>query len=155
MYQFRFTQFIPASVDSVWSFIATPNNLAKITPNHLGFKILNPEPVNEMYPGLIIAYRVKPVLGIPVTWVTEITHVKDGEYFVDEQRVGPYAMWHHEHHLTPKDGGVLMTDIVSYLPPFGPFGRLANGLFIRSQIQRIFDYRKTAIDEFFKNTTPD
>merc|ERR1711879_79093 len=99
-----------------------------------------------MYPGMIISYCVKPLLGIKTTWVTEITQVKDKEYFVDEQRVGPYNIWHHEHFIEPLKNGVLMKDIVSYQPPFGIFGSIANKLTIRKKLQEIFDYRTKAIE---------
>jgi ligand-binding SRPBCC domain-containing protein len=102
-----------------------------------------------MYPGMIISYKVSPVLGIKMTWVTEITHIKDKEYFVDEQRVGPYAIWHHEHKIEAIAGGVLMTDIVSYKPPLFFLGSIANSVLIKKQLREIFDYRKKAIQEIF------
>lgn len=102
-----------------------------------------------MYRGMIIAYKVRPVARIRTTWVTEITHIEEGRYFVDEQRIGPYAMWHHEHHLKQVDGGVMMEDIVSYQPPLGFLGALANVLFIRKQLNRIFNYRFSALEEKF------
>ena len=101
---------------------------------------------------MIITYKVSPVLGIKMNWVTEITQVKELEYFVDEQRIGPYAMWHHEHKIEAIEGGVLMTDIVSYQPPFGFIGTIANSLFIRKQLRGIFDYRKTAMEKQFGKT---
>ncbi|MBK8698892.1 MAG: SRPBCC family protein [Saprospiraceae bacterium] len=149
IYQLKTQQKIPASLDEVWDFISSPQNLKKITPSYMGFEITNGPIPDKMYPGMIIAYKVSPVLGIPMEWVTEITHVKDRTYFVDEQRVGPYSIWHHQHHLTEIDGGVLMDDIVSYLPPFGPFGKIANSLFIASQLKVIFDYRFEAVEKIF------
>ena len=98
---------------------------------------------------MIIIYKVSPLLGIKLNWVTEITHVRDFEYFVDEQRVGPYSMWHHQHKIEPIEGGVLMTDIVTYQPPLGIFGALANKMFIRNQLQQIFDYRTIALEKRF------
>ncbi len=103
----------------------------------------------KMYPGMIISYKVSPVLGIKMTWVTEITQVKEKEYFVDEQRVGPYSMWHHEHKIEPVEGGVLMTDIVSYKPPFGMLGSIANTLLIKKQLKEIFDFRTLAMEKIF------
>ena len=148
-YQFTQTQKIPASVDVVWSFISDPSNLQKITPSYMGFKVISNSGSNTMYAGMIITYIVKPLLGIPVKWITEITQVKDKEYFVDEQRMGPYKMWHHQHKITAIEGGVLMTDIVTYIPPFRFIGALANSLFIKKQLQRIFEYRtKAVIDKF-------
>lgn len=149
MYQLRQTQNIPASIEEVWNFISSPRNLSKITPPYMGFTITNEPIADKMYPGQIISYKVSPVLGIPMTWVTEITHVKELEYFVDEQRVGPYSIWHHQHKLTAIDGGVAMEDIVSYLPPLGFLGSIANALFIKRQLDEIFAYRTKAVDDMF------
>ena len=102
-----------------------------------------------MYAGQIIQYKVTPILGITLKWVTEITHVKKNEYFVDEQRIGPYKMWHHQHKIEPIDGGVLMTDILTYKPPFGIIGRIANSLFIKNKIDEIFTYRENKLNELF------
>jgi ligand-binding SRPBCC domain-containing protein len=141
-YQFKREQFIHATIDEVWDFISSPKNLKEITPDYMGFDITSESTPEKMYPGMIIAYKVKPVLGIKTTWVTEITEVEDRSYFIDEQRVGPYKMWHHEHFIEEKDGGVLMKDIVSYQPPFGFLGNLANTLIIRKKLKEIFEYRK-------------
>lgn len=114
----------------------------------MGFNITSGK-TKSMYPGMIISYKVSPMLGIKMTWVTEITHIKDKEYFVDEQRIGPYKVWHHEHHLKENKDGVMMTDIVTYQPPMGFLGNIANSLFIKKQLKEIFDYRKKAVDEYF------
>ncbi len=98
---------------------------------------------------MIITYVVRPVLNIPTNWVTEITHVKEGEFFVDEQRMGPYTLWHHQHKIEPIDGGVLMTDIVTYIPPFGFIGAIANKLFIRNKLKEIFSFRTKAVEDIF------
>ena len=148
-YQLHKTQKIPASLDEVWDFISSPQNLKKITPPHMGFDITSGNLPEKMYPGMIISYKVSPLLGIKMTWVTEITQVREKEFFVDEQRVGPYSVWHHQHHIEPIEGGVLMTDIVSYRPPFGFLGAIANFLFIQKQLKEIFDYRTKAVDEMF------
>jgi ligand-binding SRPBCC domain-containing protein len=149
IYQLKTSQKIPATIDQVWDFISSPRNLKKITPAHMGFQIRNEPIADKMYPGMIIAYKVSPLLGIPMDWVTEITHVKEKEYFVDEQRVGPYAFWHHQHKITPIDGGVLMEDIVSYKPPFGFLGSIANSLLIQGQLKSIFDFRLIAVEKEF------
>ena len=115
----------------------------------MGFTITSKLLSEKMYPGMIISYKVSPLLGIKMTWVTEITQVKEREYFVDEQRVGPYAMWHHEHKIESIEGGVLMTDIVSYQPPFGILGSLANCLLIKKQLKEIFDFRTVAVEKMF------
>jgi ligand-binding SRPBCC domain-containing protein len=148
-YQLHKTQKIPATIDQIWEFISSPANLKKITPEYLGFNITSKLLSEKMYPGMIISYKVSPVLGIKMTWVTEITHVKEKEYFVDEQRVGPYSIWHHEHKIEPIEGGVLMTDIVSYKPPFGILGSIANSILIKKQLKEIFDFRVTAVEKMF------
>lgn len=149
VYQLRKEQFVKTDMDTLWDFVSSPKNLQEITPDYMGFNILtNPLP-DKMYPGMIIKYKVSPLLGIKMTWVTEITHVSDRHYFVDEQRAGPYRIWHHEHFLEEKDGGILMTDIVTYQPPMGIFGAIANKVFIEKQLESIFEYRKIAIDQKF------
>ena len=148
-YQFYASQKIPSNLDEVWEFISSPANLKKITPEHMGFDIITPDLPDKMYPGMIIAYKVSPVLGIKMTWVTEITHVQEKSYFVDEQRIGPYSMWHHEHKIEAIEGGVLMSDIISYSPPLGILGKLSNSLFIRKQLKQIFDFREKAIISIF------
>ena len=148
-YQFNREQLVPASLDEVWDFISSPANLQKITPPSMGFEITSGELPEKMYQGMIISYRVRPILRIPTIWVTEITQIKEQKFFVDEQRVGPYSMWHHEHHLDQKRGGILMRDIISYQPPLGFLGAMANKIFIRSQLDRIFQYRNEALEKKF------
>lgn len=114
----------------------------------MNFKVKTEQP-KRMYEGLIIAYTVSPILGIPLKWVTEIKYVHENKFFVDEQRFGPYAMWHHEHHFEQTENGILMTDIVSYQLPLGILGRLAHVLFVKRQLEGIFDYRLKVVDEIF------
>ncbi len=148
-YQFHRVQNIPASVEQVWDFISSPANLQEITPPSMGFIITSAKLPAKMYAGMIISYKVKPLFGIPLTWVTEITQVVDGTYFIDEQRIGPYSLWHHQHKLQVIPGGVRMTDIISYEPPFGPLGAIANALFIKQKLKEIFDYRFEAVVKRF------
>ncbi len=148
-YQFKRELKIKASIDEVWDFISSPKNLKEITPEYMGFDITSEDLPDKMYPGMIISYIVKPLMGLKTTWVTEITHVKEKEYFVDEQRVGPYSIWHHEHIIEPIEGGVLMKDIVSYKPPLGFLGSIANKLIIKNKLQEIFEFRTMAIQERF------
>lgn len=115
----------------------------------MGFAVTSNSGTEKMYAGMIITYKVSPILGIKLNWVTEITHVTEHKYFVDEQRIGPYTMWHHQHKIEPIEGGVLMTDIVTYKPPLGLIGALANSLFIKRQLKGIFDYRKIALENEF------
>ena len=102
-----------------------------------------------MYSGMIIKYKVSPILNIQMTWVTEITHVEHEKYFVDEQRVGPYSVWHHQHHFEKVDGGVKMTDIVHYKLPLGFLGKLVEPLIVRPKLEQIFNYRTQVISEVF------
>ena len=148
-YQLIKKQFVPASIDEVWDFISSPANLKEITPEYMGFDITSENLPEKMYAGMIISYKVRPLMGIPMTWVTEITHVEDKRYFVDEQRIGPYAMWHHQHLIEPHENGVMMTDIISYRPPLGFLGSIANTLFIRKQLEGIFSYRERAMRKRF------
>ena len=149
MYRVFAEQFVPISIDEAWEFFSSPKNLKDITPDHMGFKITSVFFKEKMYEGQLISYIVKPILGIPLKWVTEITHVEEKKYFVDEQRFGPYKMWHHEHHFEEKDGGVMMTDIVHYKLPWYTFSPIANALVINRQVNQIFKYRKKKIEELF------
>lgn len=129
--------------------MSNPRNLARITPSYLGFRILGMEETKGMYPGQIIEYYVSPVLGIKLHWVTEITHVQDKQFFVDEQRFGPYTFWHHKHFMEETSKGVLMTDVVHYKLPLGPLGRLANALFVKRQLNGIFGHRHKVLEDLF------
>lgn len=139
---------IEAPIEEVWDFFSSPANLKKITPPGMGFHILSGAK-QKMYPGQIITYKVKPVAGISLKWVTEITHVEHYRYFVDEQRFGPYSMWHHEHHFREVEGGVEMTDRVSYKLPLGLLGRLVHLLFVKRKVEQIFEYRSKVMTKFF------
>ena len=140
---------VAASLEEVWDFISSPANLKEITPGYMGFEIRTPGLPAKMYPGLMISYKVRPLLGIPMTWLTETTQVREPFYFVDEQRVGPYALWHHEHSLSPTEKGVLMTDLVTYRLPAGPLGALARWMFVKKQLESIFQYRQLALEKRF------
>lgn len=148
-YQFKKKQEINQPLDVIWDFISSPKNLKKITPEYMGFDITSDNIEDKMYEGMIISYKVKPLLGIKTTWVTEITHVKDKQYFVDEQRVGPYKIWHHQHFLEETSTGTLMTDIVSYQPPMGLLGSIANKIIIRNKLEEIFAFRTQVLNEIF------
>ena len=148
MHQLKRTQLVKTNMDTCWDFFSSPNNLAKITPDSMGF-IVRTEVPEKMYEGLMIEYTVKPLLGIPMRWVTEIKTVRENAFFVDEQRVGPYTLWHHEHHFKAVAGGVEMTDIVSYQLPLGILGRLMHALFIRKKLESIFAYRFQAVETLF------
>ena len=149
VYSIKTVQKIPATLEKAWLFFSRPDNLQTITPAHLGFKILSRYHGDAMYSGQIIEYKIKPVLGIPLYWMTEITHVEPQRFFVDEQRYGPYSMWHHQHHFKEIAGGVEMTDIVHYKIPFSFLGTIANSLFVRRQLQEIFSFRFGKTEEIF------
>jgi ligand-binding SRPBCC domain-containing protein len=142
-------QRIPVSLEKAWDFFSNPANLATITPDNMGFKVISKHHGDHMYAGQLIEYKVKPVLQIPVYWMTEITQVKQLEYFIDEQRFGPYTLWHHQHHFKAIPGGVEMTDIVHYKNPLGFIGRIANGLFVAKKLNTIFTYRYRKVEEIF------
>lgn len=148
MYKIEREQFLPIPLQEAWDFFSSPSNLAKITPTSLGFVVHGSVP-ERMYPGLFIQYTVSPLLGIPMRWVTEITHVREGEYFVDEQRVGPYSIWHHEHFFTAVEGGVLMRDVVHYKVPLGILGQLVHPLIVRPKLEQIFSFRWEANERMF------
>lgn len=150
MYTLTVEQQIHISMNKAWDFFSSPENLAKITPTEMKFEITSGRP-EKMFPGQIISYRIGIFPLITSHWVTEITHVKDKNYFIDEQRFGPYKMWHHEHHFTENESGILMKDKVSYKIPFGVLGRIAHLLFIRNQLLKIFYYRINKLEEIFPN----
>ena len=141
-------QILNISLQEAWDFFSTPLKLAEITPKWLDFRVMSDVP-DKMYEGMIVQYNVHPFLGIPVWWVTEITHIKEPHYFVDEQRKGPYAMWHHEHHFKEVEGGVHMTDIVSYIVPFSAVTMPFIGGMVRGKVEAIFDHRYRVLDEMF------
>lgn len=144
----EFEHHLPMTLDEAWTFFASPANLNLITPADLDFKILDALPA-QMYQGLMIRYKIKPMLNIPLDWVTEITMIKDKEYFIDEQRKGPYRIWHHEHHFKVVEGGVLMTDKLYYDIGMSFIGTIAGALWVDKQVQKIFTYRKTKLNELF------
>jgi ligand-binding SRPBCC domain-containing protein len=150
VYSLKTIQKLPITLEQAWDFFSSPANLKEITPDNLGFKIVSQHHGDKMYAGQIIEYTVSPVLGIPMYWMTEITHVEDKKYFVDEQRYGPYSMWHHQHHFKTVEGGVEMTDIVHYKLPFWFLGDIAHFLFVNKQLKNIFDYRYKIVGQKFK-----
>ena len=149
VYSLKRVQKMPISVETAWDFFSKPANLKEITPSNLGFQIISKHHGEEMYTGQIIEYTVRPLLGIPMYWMTEITHVKDKKYFIDEQRFGPYSLWHHQHHFTAIQGGVEMTDIVHYKLPLWFLGDIANVIMVKNQLKKIFDFRINAVEESF------
>ena len=148
IYRLETIQNLHISKSHAWDFLSNPKNLKRITPDYMGFKIINGM-ADKMYAGQIIQYMVTPVMGIPTKWVTEITHVDDGNYFVDEQRFGPYSLWHHKHFIKAIKNGVEMKDIIDYKIPLGIIGRIAQPILVAPKLKEIFEYRKNALIELF------
>ena len=148
LYQLHASQPLPISTDKAWGFLSNPVNLSVITPPHMGFKILSGAD-RPMFPGQIIQYIVSPFPTVNTRWVTEITHVKEGEYFVDEQRFGPYALWHHKHFIKEIEGGVEMEDLIDYKIPFGILGQIMQPILVKRQLNQIFQYREAKLEALF------
>lgn len=142
-------QTLPISIGTAWAFLSSPENLGKLTPERMNFTVMTPQHSPVIYPGMVIAFRVSPFPGMRVTWVTEITQVQEGVYFVDQQLSGPFAFWHHEHWIKPIDEGVILKDIVSYQPPLGFIGEIAHSLRIHRQTEALFEYREKALASLF------
>ena len=149
IYQINEKIKVEAGIDEVWGFFSNPKNLKEITPKNLNFKFISGVDCPMIYPGKLIEYKVHPILGLPLQWVTEITAVKDREYFIDEQRFGPYKLWHHLHMFKEVEGGVEVRDQVHYAMPFGLLGQIGRELVVKSQLKEIFQYRKTALERFY------
>ncbi|MEY3050732.1 MAG: hypothetical protein RLY31_517 [Bacteroidota bacterium] len=148
MHRLTTVQRLPISLEQAWAFFSSPKNLAVITPRELNLIPVTPLP-EEMYPGIFIEYHVRPLWGIPVRWVTEITHVREMQYFVDEQRLGPYSIWHHQHHFRTIEGGVEMTDIVDYRLPLGMLGIFMEKVLVGKEVRNIFEFRRKKLVTLF------
>tara|TARA_B100000242_G_C42969312_1_gene449740 strand:+ start:131 stop:592 length:462 start_codon:yes stop_codon:yes gene_type:complete len=148
LYQIKTQQKLPISIEKAWDFFSNPKNLKKITPEEMSFEIISGAE-KSIYPGQIIQYNVSPILGIKLRWVTEITHVIDNKYFVDEQRFGPYSLWHHKHFFKEIKGGILMEDVVDYKIPLGWLGQLAHFIFVKNRLKKIFKFRENMLVKLF------
>ncbi len=146
LYKLHQKQVLPTTLADAWDFFSRPQNLEKITPPFLRFEIRNGAPP-KMYAGMIVEYRIRDASGIPMTWVTEITRVDEPYLFIDEQRFGPYKFWHHQHYFREVEGGIEAEDIVHYAMPFGPIGQLVHAVYVKRQLQQIFDFRKRFLEE--------
>lgn len=154
IYTLHKKQNLPITIEQAWDFLSDPRNLKTITPDYMSFNIISGAE-KPMFAGQIIQYIVTPVLGIKTKWVTEITHVVDKHYFVDEQRFGPYALWHHKHFIKEVDGGVEMEDIIDYKVPFGILGQWVHPFLVKPKLNEIFKYRTKKLEELFGKYTPD
>lgn len=153
MHVLKRTTQLPIGLDKAWDFFSNPKNLKVITPDYMGFNITSEIHLEKMYAGQIITYTVTPLLNIPMRWMTEITQVKEKEFFIDDQRVGPYKIWHHQHHFKAIEGGVEMTDIINYVIPFGFLGRMVEPILVKNKLKEIFDYREKKMNELFGKMT--
>ena len=148
IYTFHRKQNLPISLSEAWEFLSNPKNLSVLTPTEMNFTIISKDE-KPMYAGQVIQYSVTPIAGIKATWISEITHLEEGKYFVDLQLYGPYAFWHHKHFIHEIDGGVEMEDIIDYKVPFGIFGRIFHPLLVRQKLEKIFSYRQKKLVEIF------
>ena len=149
VHSIKTVQKIPISIEEAWNFFSSPANLQTITPGNMRFKVISKNQGEKMYSGQVIEYKVSPLLHVPLYWMTEITHAEELKYFIDVQRKGPYSLWHHQHHFKKMEGGVEMTDIVHYKNPLGFIGEIANSVFIKRQLKKIFEYRFLKVEELF------
>lgn len=149
MYCLKYSQKLPLSIEKCWEFFSSPKNLQILTPEHLKFQITNGPIDLKMYAGQVISYTIRPIMDFPIEWVTEITHVNEPHYFVDEQRFGPYKYWHHEHRFHSIENGVEMNDTVYYKMPFGVFGKLFHCLKVKKDLDAIFSYREAKLEKLF------
>ena len=141
-------QHVNASMEECWAFFSSPRNLQKITPETMGFQITDFDN-KSMYAGQIIQYKVSPLAGLKLSWTTEITFVKENSYFIDEQRFGPYTLWHHKHFFEPTENGTKMTDLVHYALPLGFIGRIMNTLVVKNKLKEIFNFRYKKLEELY------
>ncbi len=148
IYTYHVKQNLPITIEEAWEFLSNPKNLKVITPDYMGFITLSGDD-RPMFAGQIIQYIVTPILGIPTKWVTEITHVIDKKYFVDEQRFGPYSLWHHKHFIKEIPGGVEMEDIIDYKIPLGFLGQMVHPILVKPKLNEIFEYRRKKLIELF------
>ncbi|MFO0946288.1 MAG: SRPBCC family protein [Planctomycetota bacterium] len=148
VHQLQSRQILPISLEECWDFFSNPMNLPEITPPWLHFDVSEVE-FERIRPGAVFQYTVRPLLGVPLSWVTEITHVVPAELFVDEQRFGPYRFWHHQHHFTPVRDGIEVLDIVHYALPLGPIGRIVHALSVKRKLDAIFAYRRDVLERRF------
>lgn len=149
MYTLKREQQLYCDIASAWSFFSSPHNLSRITPKEMGFVVLSNLTDSEIYKGMIIDYSVKPLLGIPLKWQTQITEVDYQKSFIDFQKKGPYKLWRHRHEFVPNQKGVLMIDTVDYELPFGFIGKIMHSLIVKKKLKNIFDYRNEVLEDLF------
>lgn len=151
IYTYKSEQFLKTDIDTAWDFFSSPKNLARITPPEMAFKIHTQLDNREVYEGMIIDYTVKPLLGIPLRWQTEICQVNKPHMFMDRQLKGPYTLWEHTHKFIEKENGILIQDEVRYQLPLGILGVIAHSFVVKEKIKNIFKFREKTLNELFKN----
>ena len=147
LHRLRTVQQLPVPPEQVWDFFVSPKNLARVASPQLDFQMTN-EPLDPLRPGSLLTYRLRPLFGVPLTWMTEIRHMEPPHYFVDEQRFGPYKLWHHQHDFRPIEGGTEVVDDLHYALPLSPLGELAHGL-VRRRLEEIFAFRRQVLEAHF------
>ena len=152
IYTLNREQQLYTDIETAWEFFSAPENLKVITPDYLGFQITSPPFSKKMYTGQAIAYKVSPIAGIKLNWATVITTVKEPHYFIDEQKVGPYSLWHHQHHFEENEHGVLMTDIVTYALPWYALGAIGHRFIVKPKLEEIFNYRNKVVNKLFNSS---
>lgn len=148
-YRLNRAQQLHCNIDTAWKFFSSPYNLAHITPKEMQFLVLSDLPDERIYDGMVIDYKVSPLLGIPMRWRTRITQVNEGRSFTDVQEKGPYKRWNHFHEFIPNEQGVLVKDTVDYELPLGFLGQIAHKVMVRKKLQHIFDYRYQVLEDLF------
>ena len=148
IYTLHKKQRLPISKKEAWNFLSDPKNLSVITPPEMKMTIIAGAE-RPMYAGQLLEYSVSPLPGFKTKWVSEITQFVDGDYFVDIQLYGPYALWHHKHFINEIKGGVELEDLIHYKVPLGWLGQLAHPILVRPKLEAIFDYRKQQLEQQF------
>lgn len=151
LYTLYAKQTVDKDISILWDFFTKPSNLNKLTPEDVHFKIKSGDS-DDFYEGKIISYKIKPFKLASLNWITEISKVKEGSYFIDNQISGPYKIWHHEHHFKINDNGTTeIIDKVKYKVPFYILGRVIHKIFLRRKLFNIFMFRQKKINELFNN----
>ena len=151
IYSLETKQIIDRPIEEIWSFFTNPKNLNQLTPSDMNFKILSGSS-DDFYEGKIISYSINPFKFYNIKWVTEITKIKKNDFFIDEQRFGPYKMWHHEHHfIKNNDNTTTIHDKVIYKLPYGIIGKINHKLFIKKRLLEIFNFRKKTMKQLYTN----
>ena len=146
IYQLFRRQVLKLTLQEAWDFFSSPYNLNTITPDFFHVTVTSKVP-EKIYAGLMISYRMKAVFGIPMAWLSEVSHCEEPKRFVYQQRIGPFKFWSHEVCLTEQDQGIILEDIMFYAMPLGWLGEFINSVLIANKLEQIFDTRR----DYFQN----